>query len=53
VELLQECLPLLNVHEKEVAESLLRFIHALLKQDKIFDKIQAEFTLVEINTQPK
>lgn len=42
---------LLNLEEKQSAEGLLRSLHTFLKQDKVFDKIQAEFTLAEVNAQ--
>ena len=42
---------LLNLEEKQTAEVLLRSLQTFLKQDKVFDKIQAEFTLAEINAQ--
>ncbi len=42
---------LLNLQEKEAAHILLQKIQTFLKQDKVFDKIQAEFTLAEINAQ--
>jgi len=40
-----------NLQEKEVAHILLQKIQTFLKQDKVFDKGQAEFTLAEINAQ--
>jgi TolB-like protein/DNA-binding winged helix-turn-helix (wHTH) protein len=49
--LLLYAVTLSNLNEKEFAESLLRYIHTFLKQDEIFDKIQAEFTMAEINAQ--
>ncbi len=42
---------LTNLQEKENADLLLRNIQAFLKQDKVFDKIQVEFTLAEVNAQ--
>lgn len=42
---------LLNLEEKQSAELLLRSLQTFLKQDKVFDKIQAEFTLAEVNAQ--
>ena len=40
-----------KLDEKESAYFLLHNLQAFLKQDKVFDKIQAEFTLAEINAQ--
>ena len=40
-----------NLDEKPLAEILLHNLQAFLKQDRVFDKIQAEFTLAEINAQ--
>lgn len=40
-----------NLDQKEVANSLLHKVQTFLKEDKVFDKIQAEFTLAEINAQ--
>jgi len=40
-----------NLDEKELAHSLLGKLQAFIKQGKVFDKIQAEFTLAEINAQ--
>jgi tetratricopeptide (TPR) repeat protein len=40
-----------NLDEKEVADLLLHKIKTFLKQDRVFDKIQVEFTLAEINAQ--
>ena len=40
-----------NLDKKEIAEFLLKNLQAFLKQDKVFDKVQAEFTLAEINAQ--
>ncbi len=40
-----------NLHEKEVAGSLLRNVKTFLKMDKVFDKIKVQFTLAEINAQ--
>jgi len=40
-----------NLQQKEVADFLLHNIQTFLKQDRVFDKIQAEFTLAEINAQ--
>ena len=40
-----------KLDEKEVAEILLHKVQTFLKQDKVFDKIQAEFSLAEINAQ--
>lgn len=42
---------LLKLEEKQTAEVLLRSLQTFLKQDKVFDKIQAEFTLAEVNAQ--
>jgi len=42
---------LLNLEEKQVAEILLRNVQTLLKQDQVFDKVQAEFTLAQISAQ--
>jgi len=40
-----------NLHEKEIADSLLYKVQTFLKLDKVFDKIKVEFTLAEINAQ--
>jgi len=40
-----------NLHEKEVASSLLVNVQTFLKMDKVFDKIKVQFTLAEINAQ--
>jgi len=40
-----------SLDEQLVAEILLQNVQTFLKQDKVFDKIQAEFTLAEINAQ--
>jgi len=40
-----------SLQEKEVAHTLLQEIQTFLKQDKVFDKIQAQFTLAEVNAQ--
>ncbi|NQZ24298.1 MAG: winged helix-turn-helix domain-containing protein [Colwellia sp.] len=40
-----------NLDEKEVAAPLLHKVQTFLKQDRVFDKMQAEFTLAEINAQ--
>jgi hypothetical protein len=40
-----------NLHEKEIADSLLHNVQTFLKLDKVFDKIKVEFTLAEINAQ--
>jgi TolB-like protein/DNA-binding winged helix-turn-helix (wHTH) protein/Flp pilus assembly protein TadD len=40
-----------NLQEKESANFLLHNLQTFLKQDRVFDKIQAEFTLAEINAQ--
>jgi tetratricopeptide (TPR) repeat protein len=40
-----------NLDEKQVSKILLQNVQSFLKQDKVFDKIQAEFTLAEINAQ--
>jgi TolB-like protein/DNA-binding winged helix-turn-helix (wHTH) protein/tetratricopeptide (TPR) repeat protein len=40
-----------NLDEKEVADLLLHKVKTFLKQDSVFDKIQVEFTLAEINAQ--
>jgi len=37
--------------EKEIADNLLHSLQTFLKQKTVFDKIQAEFTLAEINAQ--
>jgi hypothetical protein len=37
--------------EKEIADNLLHSLQKFLKQKTVFDKIQAEFTLAEINAQ--
>lgn len=42
---------LINLDKKQAAENLLQNLQTFLKQDKVFDKIQAEFTLAEINAQ--
>ncbi|MBU2970941.1 winged helix-turn-helix domain-containing protein [Pseudoalteromonas sp. C2R02] len=42
---------LLNLEEKQSAEILLRSLQIFIKQNKVFDKIQAEFTLAEVNAQ--
>jgi tetratricopeptide (TPR) repeat protein len=42
---------LFNLDEKQIAEILLHKVQTFLKQDKVFDKIQAVFTLAEINAQ--
>jgi len=40
-----------KLQEKEFADFLLHNLQAFLKQDRVFDKIRAEFTLAEINAQ--
>jgi tetratricopeptide (TPR) repeat protein len=40
-----------NLDEKESAYVLLNNLQTFLKQDKVFDKIKANFTLAEINAQ--
>ena len=40
-----------RLDEKEKADFLLNNLQAFLKQDKVFDKTQAEFTLAEISAQ--
>jgi tetratricopeptide (TPR) repeat protein len=40
-----------KLEEKEAAALLLRKVQAFLKEDRVFDKITAEFTLAEINAQ--
>ena len=40
-----------NLQDKEIADLFLHNVQAFLKQDKVFDKIQAEYTLAEINAQ--
>ena len=40
-----------KLDEKESAEMLLQNIQAFIKQNKVFDNIQAEFSLAEINAQ--
>jgi len=40
-----------HLDEKTFAENLLQNVQTFLKQDKVFDKTQAEFTLAEINAQ--
>ena len=40
-----------NLHEKEVAGSLLHNVKTFLRMDKVFDKIKVQFTLAEINAQ--
>lgn len=44
-----------NLNDQQVAEILLQNVQKLIKQDKefdtVFDKVQAEFTLAEINAQ--
>jgi len=42
---------LLNLDERLIAETLLQYVQTLLKQAKVFDKAQAEFTLAQINAQ--
>jgi len=49
--LLLYAVTLLNLDEKQAANTLLDNIQTLLKQDKVFDKIQTEFVLAEINAQ--
>lgn len=40
-----------KLDDKESADILLQNIQAFIKQNKVFDQIQAEFTLAEINAQ--
>lgn len=40
-----------NLDKKDSAETLLKNLQAFLKQDKVFNKVEAEFTLAEINAQ--
>ena len=40
-----------NLDNKDSAEILLKNLQAFLKQDKVFDKVEAEFALAEINAQ--
>ena len=42
---------LLNLKDKKLADTLLNSVQAFLKQDEVFDKTRAEFTLAEINAQ--
>jgi len=49
--LVQYAVTLLKLDEQQAAEILLQNLQIFLKQGKVFDKIQAEFTLAEINAQ--